>query len=139
MGRPRKWKDDAERKRAERGTLTPPAPTLDEVVTAVPAVPASEGDIVVRDEEHTVEYPGEITGDFEGPASEELIDWEGKLWPVVRQRFVSEDEYAADEAEIAKHMIAHGVKDPDGKRVQRATNYARWRYRGWLAGEIRSL
>ena len=85
------------------------------------------------------EPPGEVSGDFPSPSSEELIDWEGKLWPVVRKRFVSEDEYAAEEAEIARGLIAKGLKDTDGRRVERASNYARWRYRGWLAGEIRSL
>ena len=71
---------------------------------------------------------------------QETVEWEGKTWPVVRTKApLSEDAHVAAEALAAKLAIAGGLKDHDGKRVERAKRYARWRYRGWLAGEIASL
>jgi hypothetical protein len=70
------------------------------------------------------------------PVGDELIEWEGALWPVKRQAGLSEDAYAAAEVEVTR--LAH-LKDPDGRREERCDAYARWRYRGYIVGEIRSL
>ena len=123
MGRPRKWKDDAERKRHERGSVSSHDPGTS---TRGPA-------------ESVVLDPAGADGPDLDPGAEELIEWEGKLWPAVHTQYVTEDEYAEAEGRITQGLLDRGLKDPDGKRVERAVRYARWRYRGWLVGEIRSL
>jgi hypothetical protein len=52
----------------------------------------------------------------------------------------SEEAYVAENVLATKLLISQGrVKDHDGKRVERARAYAKWRYRGYLAGEIARL
>ena len=119
MGRPRKWKSDAERKRAERGGLS-----------------VSE-----------YEEPGPSTpNDSEAPLSADLkdspatVEWDGKARPVVRVHpNLSEQAYVDQEVLATKLQIKAGLHDHDGKREDRARKYARWRYRGWQVGEIASL
>jgi hypothetical protein len=81
---------------------------------------------------------GDLDGELE-PGTEELLEWEGKLRPAIRTQYVSEDEYVHAEIEITRGLLRRGLKDPDGQRVARTERYARWRYRGWLVGEIHSL
>jgi hypothetical protein len=73
------------------------------------------------------------------PGADELIEFDGKLYPIVRDAHLTESEYVGREALATKIAISQGLKDPDGKRVARAKAYARRRYRGWLVGEIASL
>jgi hypothetical protein len=74
------------------------------------------------------------------PSAEELIEWEGKLYPIIRHPRMSEEQYVFHEVGITKAQITFGgLKDPDGKRCERSGQYARWRYRGYLVGEIASL
>lgn len=66
--------------------------------------------------------------------------------PVKRQA-VSEDEYALKMRRNTERLVASGVKDPDPnlddkyprKRADRAEQYARWRYKGFVCGEVASL
>lgn len=120
MGRPRKWESDAERKRAERGASSA-------VVSGDVPSPAGADEGVVRD-------PPPQDGPDLG-----TVEWEGKLWPIVRPSYVSEDDFVHAEVEMTKTLIERGLKDHDGQRVARAEAYARWRYRGWLVGEIVNL
>ncbi len=52
------------------------------------------------------------------------------------------EEYVAGEVAVTQSMIDRGVfkaeDDPEG-RLQRTADYARWRWKGWLACEIESL
>ena len=68
----------------------------------------------------------------------------------VKRHAVSEDEYAAKMRRETEWLVANGLKDPDpeklyGKsdvlrhRADRAEQYARWRYRGFVCGEVASL
>jgi hypothetical protein len=77
--------------------------------------------------------------DAGGPASALSVAWEGRTWPVVREAHFSESAYIAQEILATKLLIKGGLKDPEGKRVERARAHARWRYRGFQAGEIASL
>jgi hypothetical protein len=125
MGRPRKWESDAERMAAKRaGASSVEAPEDDPLASEDLA---AEG--LVRDPQGT------------GPPAPNLgtVDWEGKTWPVVRQAHVTEAEYVGAEALATRLQIARGLKDHDGKRVERAKAYARYRYRGFVVGEIASL
>jgi len=54
-------------------------------------------------------------------------------------KIISEEEYVRGEVEATRLAIERGLKDHDGKRLDRAEAYARWRYAGYLAGEIASL
>jgi hypothetical protein len=128
MARPRKWKTDAERKRAERAaklgtTAKVPQPEVVSVEVGPGLSISDYGSVVAT----------------EIPEREETADWEGKRWPVLRSHSLSEDEYVDMEARHTRDAIQRGLKDPDGKRVERSEKYARWRYRGYQAGEIRSL
>ena len=68
----------------------------------------------------------------------------------VKHHAVSEDEYARKMRREAEALVAGGVKDPDPAehlgvegeprhRVDRAEKYARWRYKGFVCGEVASL
>lgn len=65
----------------------------------------------------------------------------------VKRHAVSEDEYARKMRKQAEQLVAGGVKDPDPNmdskykrsRADRAEQYARWRYRGFVCGEVASL
>jgi hypothetical protein len=91
-----------------------------------------------RTDESVVSDPERADGPDLDPG-EEVIEWEGKTWPVVRRKYVSEDEYVSAELEITRGLLRKGLKDHDGQRLVRTEKYARWRYRGFLAGEIHSL
>jgi hypothetical protein len=69
----------------------------------------------------------------------ELVEWEDQLRPVVREARISEEAYVEAQREQTRLMMQRGVKDPDGKRMQRTEDYARWRYRGYQVGEVASL
>lgn len=55
------------------------------------------------------------------------------------RRIPTEEEYLGVEVLATKLAISRGLKDHDGQRVARARAYARFRYRGFLAGEVASL
>lgn len=60
--------------------------------------------------------------------------------PVIRGAPISEDVYVANEVAITRAQMKQGrLHDPDGKRLERCERYARWRYRGYLVGEVASL
>ena len=73
-----------------------------------------------------------------------------KKYPVLRGASTTERDYVVRMGEEAQYLVDHGLKDPHvGRgefidniprtRRERAEQYARWRYRGYLAQEIRSL
>jgi hypothetical protein len=79
----------------------------------------------------------EATSELElAPAAEELLEWDGKLYPIVRVSDMSEQAYV--DMEVLATRLQH-LKDPDGRREERCADYARWRYRGWQVGEVKSL
>jgi hypothetical protein len=67
------------------------------------------------------------------------VEWEGETRTVVRRAHVTESEYVFKCKADTLVALASGLKDHDGKRVDRTEAYAKWRYRGFLAGEIASL
>jgi len=74
----------------------------------------------------------------------ELIEFEGRLLPRVHECSVSEADYIANEVEITRAQMKIGMikTNPivNGKdRLDRTADYARWRYRGFLCGEVASL
>jgi hypothetical protein len=83
-----------------------------------------------------------------------------KARPVKRAYLITEEAHAAREVEHTKVLLNHGLKNPvewtnprtgapgvdpstpgaeRWDRVRRTEHYARWRYRGYLAGEVASL
>lgn len=79
------------------------------------------------------------------------VEWENALWRVKRSSFVTENQYVLMETEETRRMVARyeihdqvlsGDKYVDmdpGERLQKANEHARWRYRGYLAGQVASL
>ena len=65
----------------------------------------------------------------------------------VKRHAVSEDEYARKMRGEAEELVRRGVKDPDPNldskylrsRADRAEKHARWRYKGFVCGEVASL
>jgi hypothetical protein len=57
------------------------------------------------------------------------------------------EEYVAEQVEAVRRLLAQGLKDPrqfteptpGDDRMSRAEKYARWRYQGFIDGEIASL
>lgn len=109
MGRPRKWADDAERKRAERGASSAPAENLPKT----PGWPVPAEPIVVPEE-----------------ATEVLVR---------SRKIPSEKNYVDHEVAQTSLAIERGLHDHDGQRVERARRYARSRYRSFVSGEVSSL
>jgi hypothetical protein len=70
-----------------------------------------------------------------------MVEWEGKLWPIVRVHPSLSEQAHVDAEVLATRLMLkeYRLKDPDGKREERAAEHARWRYRGWSVGEIASL
>jgi hypothetical protein len=53
---------------------------------------------------------------------------------------ISEEEYVRRELALTRRALElRFAKDPDGKALERSERYLRWRYRGFVAGEIASL
>jgi len=138
MGRPRKWKDEAERKAAERDS-----PKGDEVPTAATAdeVPASslghEVPTAATDEVPTA-------GADEVPAlSRGTVEWQGETWPILRRPpHPHRDTYIAQARTGAELHLAAGGTDPaqaGAGRLERAERYATWRYDGWLTAQVDGL
>jgi|SRR5215467_7918816 len=73
------------------------------------------------------------------PAPVEEFPPEEDFSPRVNVPQISEADYVEREVEITRRQIAGGLKDPDGKRLERAKSYATWRYRGFVAGEVEWL
>ena len=62
--------------------------------------------------------------------------------PVKRSAPVTENEHAKREIAHTKRLLEYGLKNPKYKgldRVGRTEQYARWRYRGYVCGEVASL
>lgn len=82
---------------------------------------------------------------------EHYVVWGSKLLNDIRQRPVTriapltENQYANTQANAAALLTKHGTKDPPGgstyppNRETRAETYARWRYQGYLCGQIKTL
>jgi hypothetical protein len=64
-----------------------------------------------------------------------LVEWDGKLYPVVRRCSLSMEDYVEMEVEVTRTTL--GGDDPE--RLARTERQARWRYAGWQAGKIRGL
>jgi hypothetical protein len=80
------------------------------------------------------------------------VEWEGKEWAVARRASVTEEQYVRTEVEgTVRYVKTYAIRDKrlnakgeyvtaDPKlRLQRTAEYARWRYRGYLAGGVESL
>lgn len=88
------------------------------------------------------DYPGR-------PTPTGTIEFEGKTWPVVRNCSWDEETYVAHEMSVTREQMELGLlkevietREGPGKgkgRMWRTERYARWRYHGFLAGEIASL
>jgi hypothetical protein len=53
---------------------------------------------------------------------------------------ISEEEYVRRELALTRRALElRFAKDPDGKAMERSERYLRWRYRGFVAGEVASL
>ena len=81
-------------------------------------------------------------------ASRHFVVWGSKLLDDIRSRpvkkvvDVTEDQYAARMRSEAQQLVDQGLKNPVWKeknRMERAEEYARWRYKGHVAGEVQSL
>lgn len=81
-------------------------------------------------------------------AGQHFVVWGSKLLddiyarPVTRTSHLTEDAYAARMRSDAKRLIELGIKNPLHKgqdRDDRAETYARWRYKGYVCGEVFSL
>lgn len=70
------------------------------------------------------------------------VVFEGREYPIVRNCSWTEEQYVAHELAITKAEMDRGLKDivVDGVgRMERSEKYLRWRYRGFLAGQIAAL
>ena len=101
-------------------------------------VPDAEGRLLAPDE---VPVPGV-----------HYVEWESRDWGVVRGCQLSESEYVRSQIEQTRLTVDRfGIRDevltpkgtyvsvPKEHRLDRAASHARWRYRGYLAGEVSSL
>jgi hypothetical protein len=63
------------------------------------------------------------------------VTFEGRPMPVLLGQYKrSEEDHVLRSASAVV-----GLKDPDGKRFERAKAYASWRYKGYLCGEVSGL
>lgn len=124
MGRPRRYEDDAARKRAqrerERGEEKPPV-----------GVSRSPG-VLEMSVESLMDDPIGEAGDTPGPGPDYI--------------FEAEETYVARELAQTRAYVARiepgspkASAEAKAERLRRAEKYARWRYRGWLAGEVFAL
>jgi hypothetical protein len=77
--------------------------------------------------------PSEKRTQAERNAAAERILGEQRAGPL------TEESYVAHQLAITRLQMQQGLKDPDGKRLERCEAYARWRWKGFHAGEIASL
>lgn len=81
-----------------------------------------------------------------------FLHWEGSDWMVIRPSHLTENEYVDMETEETRRTIAYFeivdkalddkgqyVNVDMGERLAKATENARWRYRGYLVGQVTSL
>ena len=111
-----------------------------------------------RDVEETLNVPDSLPALVELPPSERpkvgvhFVTWGSVLLNDIKERpvkrtAVSEDDYARRMRKHTERLVAGGVKDPDPNldskylraRADRAEQYARWRYKGFVCGEVASL
>jgi len=111
-----------------------------------------------RDVEMTVDVPDSLPALVELPPNERpkvgvhFVTWGSVLLNDIKERpvkrtAVSEDDYARRMRKYTERLVAGGGKDPDPNldskylrsRADRAEQYARWRYKGFVCGEIASL
>src|SRR5262245_3644707 len=69
-----------------------------------------------------------------------FVEFEGELRLVVREADLTEDGYVAREIDETRRYAAQVRSSvPLEDRLKRTAAYARWRYRGFLCGEVASL
>jgi hypothetical protein len=139
MGRPRKWNSDAERKAAlraaENGGLEPaeigtsPAPELPPPATREPTYSLLRPDELPVVGRHAVTWGSELLND---------VRWRR----VQRSSHLTENQYVELQVAHSQLLVDLGLKDEPHRgegRVDRTERYARWRYKGFLSGEIDKL
>lgn len=63
-------------------------------------------------------------------------------YPVLKVAHTTERNYVTRMGDEARYLVEQGLKNPlhrEQGRADRAEQYARWRYRGYVAGEVASL
>lgn len=91
------------------------------------------------------ELPERQVDEPEPEPAGEMVEFEGRLLPRVHSCSWDEETYVAHHLEQTK--LFHAQTSPQATlstvtlddRLERAERYARWRYNGFLAGEIASL
>lgn len=112
MGRPRKWGSDAERMAAARGNGAEP----EDVEPVLPVVTSDE-----------LQRRAASAPDLEEYVAREVA--------ITRRQL----ELAAAGSSAARARPADAAEVDDAGRLERTEKYARWRYAGYLAGEIDRL
>jgi hypothetical protein len=126
MARQKKWASESERKAAYRAKKAG--------LEGDP--PSSNGDLAAMAEEADA---AEIATD----AGRGTVEWQGEDWPKLRpEPSGGEEAYVAEARRAAELHLAEGGSNPTvagAGRAERAERYARWRYRGYLAGQVDGL
>jgi len=68
-----------------------------------------------------------------------LVEFEGRLYPRKHNCSWTEEEFVAFELRITRQQYRHESEEKLADRMKRSERYLRWRYRGFIAGEIASL
>jgi hypothetical protein len=115
-----------------------PGTIRDKPIPEVHQLPDAEGRLLSEDE---LPVPGV-----------HYVEWESRDWGVVRGCQLPEAEYVRQQIEQTRLTVDRfGIRDevltpkgtyvsvPREHRLDRAAAHARWRYRGYLAGEVSSL
>jgi len=140
--------------------LTPTAQGADPKPPPSPAPPPVKDEIdeeqAIRDsfgyaasETRTRAERDAVAARIMGRASSEVvlprfIEFEGELRQITRSADITEGDYIANEVRVTQEQLKVGLirTHPvvNGKdRLNRTADYARWRYRGFLCGEVASL
>lgn len=75
----------------------------------------------------------------------DTVTWEGKQYPRVHDCTWDEEQYVAHELAVTKAQVASGrirTRDAAGhdlEPLRRSEDYLRWRFNGFLAGQVASL
>ena len=106
------------------------------------SAPEAEGAPPQEAKEAGFDTPVPAATDQEAPNPAVADDTEDDTNPVAGE-LPTEEEYVAQALAATRLAMASGLKeaiDADGHgRLHRTEEYARWRYRGYLAGEVGSL
>lgn len=136
---------------AERELLEAKVTSGVDPAPAAPVSPSPKGKRVPGTFRNRMEGLQKLRPDEIPVPGQHFVVWGSKLLddiiprPVRLTASVTENQHALEAGAHAQALVDGGLKDPHGgtkyprTRKERAEAYARWRYKGFLAGEVSGL